>query len=262
VLGEGVAEEKKCSRFILRFSKQRNIMDCVPPIDLQECQKRLGYRFANELLLQEALTHSSSADNRLSSNERLEFLGDAVLGYIICDILFHRYTESLEGDLTKFKSALVSRSTCKKISEKLGMEEFLILGKGIQRNQFLPSSLLSNVVESLIAAIYLDGGMEAARDFIETHFRQEIESRENGGSGDNFKSELQQLAQRDFAMTPYYHLLDEKGPDHSKCFKICAQLGERRFEAAWGNSKKEAEQRAAENAVAQLHERRPPWFGG
>jgi ribonuclease-3 len=238
------------------------IMDCFSSIDLHECQQRLGYRFKDPSLLQEALTHSSSADNRLASNERLEFLGDAVLGYVICDLLFHRYTKSLEGDLTKLKSALVSRSTCKKISLKLGMEEFLILGKGIQRNTVLPSSLLSNVLESLIAAIYLDGGMQSARTFIERHFHEEIEARENGDSGDNYKSELQQLAQRAFTMTPQYLLLDEKGPDHSKCFKICAQIGERRFEAAWGNSKKEAEQRAAENAVAQLQDHSPPWFGG
>jgi ribonuclease-3 len=116
----------------------------------------------------------------------------------------------------------------------------------------VPQSVLSDVLESLIAAIYLDGGSESAREFVLTHFGPEIESAAAGDSGSNYKSLLQQFAQREHGVTPTYHLLDEKGPDHSKCFKITAQIGQERFPPAWGRSKKESEQRAAQNALCHL----------
>ena len=115
-------------------------------------------RFRDKELLRAALTHASGAQHRLASNERLEFLGDAILGAVVCEMLFHQYPEYLEGDLTKIKSIVVSRQTCAKISEALGLEEFLILGKGMTTHPSVPPSLLSDVFESLMAAIYLDGG--------------------------------------------------------------------------------------------------------
>ena len=118
-------------------------------------------------MLREALTHASSAEHRLASNERLEFLGDAILGAVVCELLFQRFPEYLEGDLTKIKSAVVSRQSCAKISEALGLQEFLIVGKGVAASQSIPPSLLADVFESLIAAIHLDGGIEAAERFIE-----------------------------------------------------------------------------------------------
>jgi ribonuclease III len=217
-----------------------------------ECEKVIGYRFNDATFLQEALTHASGADHRLVSNERLEFLGDAILGAIVCDLLFRKYPEYLEGELTKIKSVVVSRTTCAKISEELGMSEFLVLGKGMGSQSMTPSSVLADVFESLIAAIYLDGGFEAARRFITRHIEPEIEAAVEGQGGVNHKSSLQQVAQRDFGATPTYVLLDEKGPDHSKCFKISARIGERRYPPAWGRNKKEAEQRAAMNALCQL----------
>jgi ribonuclease-3 len=223
------------------------------------CQRRLGYYFRDQELLRAALTHASGAEHRLASNERLEFLGDAILGAVVCEMLFHRYPEYLEGDLTKIKSIVVSRQTCAKISEALGLEEFLILGKGMTTHPSVPSSLLADVFESLIAAVYLDGGVEAASQFISQYLEPEIEAAVEGNTGGNYKSLLQQLAQREHGTTPVYQLLDEKGPDHSKCFKICAQVGRRRYQAAWGRNKKEAEQRAARNALSQLNEEAPPF---
>jgi ribonuclease-3 len=123
----------------------------------------------------------------------------------------------------------------------------------------VPPSLLANVFESLIAAIYLDGGAEAARDFIERHLGPEVDLAAGGELGRNYKSLLQQLAQREHGTTPTYQLLDEKGPDHSKCFKISAQIGSRRYQAAWGRNKKEAEQRAARNALHELKGELPPY---
>jgi ribonuclease III len=219
---------------------------------LERCQEVLDYQFRDATYLREALTHASGANHRLVSNERLEFLGDAILGAIVCEVLFRKYPEYLEGELTRVKSVVVSRRTCAKISETLGLDEFLVLGKGMGGQDETPSSALADVFESLIGAIYLDGGMEAAKRFILPHIEAEIEATVGGQGGINYKSHLQQVAQRQFGETPTYSLLDEKGPDHSKCFKIAAQVGRQRFAPAWGRNKKDAEQRAAMNALSQL----------
>jgi ribonuclease-3 len=160
---------------------------------LKLCEERIGYSFKDMRLLLAALTHASGAAHRLSSNERLEFLGDAILGAVACEMLYRRFPEYLEGDLTKIKSAVVSRQSCAKISEELRLEECLFLGKGMTTAPTLPSSLLSDVLESLIAAVYIDGGQQVA-----------------------------------------------------------AEIDGSRYPAAWGRNKKEAEQRAASNALCQM----------
>jgi ribonuclease-3 len=223
------------------------------PEILDECQKVLGYEFRQPELLRAALTHASGADTRLASNERLEFLGDAVLGLVTCEQLFTRFPDYEEGDLTKIKSVVVSRRTCARISKALNLGDFLFLGKGMHVHTAVPPSLLADVFESLVAAIYLDGGLEPARRFILQHVGPEIEQVAEGAHGGNFKSLLQQVAQREFSATPQYQLLDEKGPDHSKCFKIAAVIGRQAYPAAWGRNKKEAEQKAAMNALAQIN---------
>jgi ribonuclease-3 len=228
----------------------RRDRDGTDPLD--HCEEVLGHRFKHPMFLREALTHASGANHRLVSNERLEFLGDAILGAIVCELLFRKFPEYLEGDLTRIKSVVVSRQTCAKISRKLGFDEFLVLGKGMGSQDETPSSVLADVFESLIGAIYLDGGMEAAKRFILQHIEAEIDLAVGGQGGVNYKSNLQQVAQRQFGETPTYMLLDEKGPDHSKCFKISAQIGRQRYAPAWGRNKKDAEQRAAMNALSQL----------
>ena len=217
-----------------------------------ECQRVIEYEFRDLAYLRSALTHASGADHRLASNERLEFLGDAILGAIVCERLYRKFPEYLEGELTRIKSVVVSRRTCAKISQSLGLEEFLVLGKGMGGQDETPSSALADVFESLIGAIYLDGGMEAAKRFILRHIEAEIDATVDGQGGMNYKSHLQQMAQRQFGSTPTYLLLDEKGPDHLKCFKISAQIGRQRYAPAWGRNKKDAEQRAAMNALSQL----------
>lgn len=219
---------------------------------LEQCQEVLRYRFVNTTYLSEALTHASGANHRLVSNERLEFLGDSILGAIVCELLFRMFPDYLEGELTRVKSVVVSRRTCAKISKALGLDEFLVLGKGMGSQEETPASVLADVFESLIGAIYLDGGMEAAKRFIVRHIEAEVEETVDGHGGINYKSNLQQVAQRQFGETPTYLLLDEKGPDHSKCFNISAQIGRQRYAPAWGPNKKEAEQRAAMNALCQL----------
>lgn len=217
------------------------------------CQERIGYRFRNKKLLQSALTHASGADHRLASNERLEFLGDAILGAVVCEMLFHQYPAYQEGELTKIKSVVVSRETCAKISRSLGLQEVLIIGKGMATNREVPASLLADVFESLLAAIYLDGGNSEVRQFIERYLSPEIEDAASGALGENYKSVLQQRAQQEFGSTPVYRLLDEKGPDHAKCFRVTAVVAGQNHEPAWGRSKKEAEQRAARHALSELN---------
>jgi ribonuclease-3 len=223
------------------------------------CEERVAYVFSDKSLLQAALTHASGAEHRLASNERLEFLGDAILGAVVCELLYRQFPQYLEGELTRVKSVVVSRQTCAKISEALGMQEFLILGKGMATHPSVPSSVLADVFESLVAAIYLDGGTQAAREFLERYILPEIELAAGGVLGNNYKSMLQQLAQREHGTTPVYQLLDEKGPDHSKCFNIAAQIGGNRYQPAWGRNKKEAEQRAARNALNELGGQSPPF---
>lgn len=229
-----------------------NASDAQDTFSLEKLEQRIGYVFKDRGLLVSSLTHASGAEHRLASNERLEFLGDAILGAVVCEMLFRQYPEYLEGELTRLKSIVVSRQTCAKISESLGMQEFLILGKGMTTHPSVPPSLLADVFESLLAAIYLDGGDAASRQFIEKWMGPEIELAVEGETGSNYKSLLQQLAQREHGATPTYQLLDEKGPDHSKCFKVAAQIGSNRYEPAWGRNKKEAEQRAARNALSNL----------
>ncbi len=231
----------------------------LSPELIVRCEARVGYTFSDKLLLQAALTHASGALHRLKSNERLEFLGDAILGFVVCERLFHLYPDYLEGDLTKIKSVVVSRTSCAKISQELQLQEFLILGKGMTTHPRVPPSLLADVFESLIAAIYLDGGEAPVREFIYRFVGPEIEAAASGEVGGNYKSALQQMAQRDYGTTPTYSLLDEKGPDHSKCFKISAQVGSHRYQAAWGRNKKEAEQRAARNALCEISGEEVPY---
>jgi ribonuclease-3 len=227
-------------------------MASLSPCDLESCQQQLGYRFSDPQLLEAALKHASGVSHRLASNERMEFLGDAILGLVVCEQLYLQYPDYLEGEMTKIKSAVVSRETCARISESMGLQEYLFLGKGMASDPEIPRSVVAAAFESLIAAIYLDGGIDAAREFILRRVDVEIEQTVAGEFGNNYKSQLQQFAQREHGTTPIYQLLDEKGPDHSKCFKVSAQVAQHRFPAAWGRSKKESEQRAAHNAINQL----------
>jgi ribonuclease-3 len=220
---------------------------------LEQCQEAIGYRFRQADLLRAALTHTSGANTRLGSNERLEFLGDAVLGLVTCEQLYLRYPDFQEGEMTKVKSVVVSRRVCARISRKLNLGDFLFLGRGMSQHAAVPANLLADVFESVLGAVYLDGGLEPAKKFVLEHVGPEIEKVAEGESGSNFKSQLQQVAQREFGATPHYLTLDEKGPDHSKCFKIAAVIGSHRYAGAWGRNKKEAEQKAAMNALAQIH---------
>ena len=216
------------------------------------CQDRLGYQFADITLLYEALTHSSGAVTRLKSNERLEFLGDSVLGFVVCELLFDSNPEWLEGELTKIKSIVVSRKSCAEFAERLDIVEFLIVGKGVTANGEVPRSLLANAFESILAAICLDSDLESAREFLLPLVSPLIQDAVEGESQVNYKSALQQLSQKDYGVSPSYRVVDQKGPDHKKSFLVAAHIGKRSFPPAWGKNKKEAEQGAAANALEEF----------
>ena len=219
---------------------------------LQQIEQIIGYKFSNRELLSKSFAHSSAVSDRIFSNERLEFLGDSVLAVVICRALFEQFPDYMEGDLTKIKSMLVSRRTCARVTKRLGLQEFLKIGKGMASNRALTSSLAASLLEAVIAAIYIDGGFDAAGSFILRAFGTEISRTDAKQSHGNFKSLLQQYAQQEFDTTPEYVLLDEKGPDHDKCFESEVVIAERHFPSAWGTNKKEAEQKAAFNALVEL----------
>ncbi|MFH1616560.1 MAG: ribonuclease III [Planctomycetota bacterium] len=219
---------------------------------LQQAEQMLGYKFSDKSLLIQSLTHSSQTSDRIKSNERLEFLGDAVLSLVICRTLFEHFPNYPEGDLTKIKSMLVSRRTCARLARQLGIERYLKVGKGMSQNPALKGSLAAGALESIIAAIYLDSGIDSAGDFILRIFADLIEKADAEQHQNNFKSVLQQYVQQNFDSTPIYELLDEKGPDHNKCFKAAVSINQKHFKSAWGTNKKDAEQKAAYNALVQL----------
>jgi ribonuclease-3 len=226
---------------------------CCVNNDLRErAEKVLGIAFQDPQLLKESLTHASIADTRLKSNERMEFLGDAVLDLVVCEELYRRFPSLLEGDLTKIKSAVVSRRTCAEVAKETGLADLLIIGKGISSREAMPSSLAAAVYESIVAAIYLDGGFDVVKDYVLRTMRPKIDDISANINQQNYKAVLQQHAQKILGATPIYELLDEKGPDHSKCFEVCVTVDGRRFTSAWGPNKKMAEQKAALLALEEL----------
>lgn len=219
---------------------------------VQDAQQALGYQFKDQALIVRALTHASIAEAKTDSNERMEFLGDSVLGLIVSERIYNRYPSLLEGEMTKIKSTAVSRQTCAMIARSMGLDAMLVTGKGMQTADSMPQSLAAAVLESVIAAVYLDGGYRAAEAFVGPLMDPLIERAAASGHQENFKSVLQQHAQQTDQDPPMYRVLDEKGPDHAKCFKVGVEMGSRRFTPSWGQSKKQAEQTAALNALTEL----------
>ena len=219
---------------------------------LHEIEQIVGHRFSDRALLVKAFTHASAVDHRLESNERMEFLGDAILSIVICQKLFESFRKYAEGDLTKMKSMLVSRGTCAKVAKRLSLPKYLVVGKGMISSRALPMSLAAGLLEAIIAAVYIDGGFEAAEEFILQNFHDLIEQIDSEEAHGNYKSLLQQYAQEQYCVAPVYVLLDEKGPDHNKCFESEVVIDQRHFPSAWGPNKKEAEQKAAYNALVEM----------
>ena len=224
----------------------------VSPQQQEQAEQVLGYSFKDAALLTESLTHSSIADDRLKSNERMEFLGDAVLDLVVCELLFRKFPTLQEGDLTKIKSAVVSRKICAEVAVETGLADLLLIGKGIASRAAMPLSLAAAVYESVVAAIYLDGGFEVVKEYVLRTMTPKVEAVTANLHQHNYKALLQQHAQKTLGGSPMYELLDEKGPDHSKCFEVCVIINGRRYPGAWAPNKKTAEQKAALLALEEL----------
>ncbi|MEA3296720.1 MAG: ribonuclease III [candidate division Zixibacteria bacterium] len=225
----------------------------VGEVDLEGIQNLLGYRFRDESLLLMSLTHRSfSHINETSSpsNERLEFLGDSVLGLIIADQLFRDYPGVREGELTKTRSMLVSETALTTVGKEIGFNRYLRLSPEEDRTGGRErSSIVSDAVESIIAAVYIDGGIEAARDVILKWIYSRRDKFMSDSAQHNYKGELLEISQARGDGIPHYEVISEEGPDHFKKFKVAVHLGDRVIGFGTGLSKKEAEQKAASSAL-------------
>ncbi|AQQ69989.1 Ribonuclease 3 [Limihaloglobus sulfuriphilus] len=218
---------------------------------LDELQELIGYRFKDQQLLSLTLTHTSSVSDRIESNERHEFFGDAVLDLVICQELFEKYPDYSEGDLTKIKSRLVSRETCAEVAEKINLVDYLYVGRGTG-SRGLKGSIVAGTLEALIAGIYIDGGLKPAAEFINKLFGELVDSADADEHQDNYKSLLQQYSQQNLSELPIYEVIDEQGPEHNKCFEVEVSIGNVHYSSAWGISKKIAEQAAAKKVLEEL----------
>lgn len=220
---------------------------------LASMEEILGYQFQQRELLLKALIHPSMREVAKVSYERLEFLGDAVLGLVVADYLFRRFPQCAEGELTRLKSSVVSRSALARLGRQLNVANHLILGKGmLLQGNTLPRSVVANATEAVIGALYLDGGIERCRAFLIGYLAAPIHHSSRPRHSRNYKSQLQHHTQAQGIGTPSYEVIAMEGPDHERTFSVCAEIGERRFPAATGSSKKVAEQRAARNALRVL----------
>ena len=219
-------------------------------------EEKLGYTFQNTALLENALTHSSCANEsrgKLQSNERLEFLGDSILGMVVADHLYRNHPDLPEGELTRTRAALVCEESLVEVAAELNLGEYLRLGKGEESGggRHRPS-IQADAVEAVLAAVYLDGGIGSARKIIQRYILcREIEGL---NSSRDYKTALQELVQRESGQVLTYHLLGESGPDHAKVFSVAVELNGKPLGAGEGRSKKEAEQAAAKAAVEKLTE--------
>lgn len=216
---------------------------------LAECQRVIGYHFANPELLEIALTHSSLRSPDRECNERLEFLGDSVLGLVITEELYRLLPDQAEGELTRIKSAVVSRGALYRASTKLGLARFADFARGVGRRHELPVSVIANLVESVIGAIYLDAGYFPAREFVLRHLGDELDDTLNDRGAKNYKSLLQHDAQQNVSSTPTYRMVEEEGPHHRKQFTVAAVIQGQEWGRGAGATKKEAEQEAARKAL-------------
>ena len=226
--------------------------------EFEGLQKAIAYRFRDRGLLEHAMTHTSRANEDVTGgvvdNESLEFLGDAVLGFVIADVLFREFPDWDEGEKSKTKASMVSTFALAKQAERLQLGDHLLLGRGEEKTGGRrKQALLADSYEALIAAIYLDGGIEAARAFVRREFEHLIaEARRHGVAGQDYKSGLQELVQARSQPLPEYRLVGTFGPDHDKRFEVEVLVGGESLARASGPSKKEAEQEAAKKALENL----------
>lgn len=224
-------------------------------------EEALGHVFRDRTLLTHALTHSSRRPEVSYSNERLEFLGDAILGCAISELLYRRFPEHAEGILTRIKSVVVSRASLVRTARQLGIEQHLIVAKGVAQpngvegGHTLPTSLIANAFEAIVAAVYLDSDWPTANAFVLRHMEEQVERACRTALTANYKSALQEYAQRKLGVTPVYRISSETGPDHGKSFEVVTLIGAESYGVGHGSTKKAAEQEAAATTLSMLQEK-------
>jgi len=224
-------------------------------MDFKTFETRIGYSFKNGNLLEQAFTHRSYLnENRAPGrehNERLEFLGDAVLELVVTEFLYGKYPDKPEGDLTSYRAALVNTVSISDAATKLGMNEYLLLSRGEARDTGRARAIiLANAFEALIGALYLDDGYEEAKKFIAAQLFHKTDEVVAKGLWQDSKSRFQEIAQEKEGITPSYDVVSQTGPDHNKNFLVGVYIGSTRIATGEGRSKQEAEQKAAEKALA------------
>lgn len=222
-------------------------------------EEKIGYTFKDKALLKTALTHSSyaneSRDKRVECNERVEFLGDSVLSLVTSDYIYRQYRQTPEGELTKIRATVVCEQALHEVATNLGINDYLLLGKGEEAGggRRRPS-ILADAMESIIGAIYLDGGFEAAQTFVLSFIKPKIALAAKGKTFRDYKTMLQEIVQKSKEEVLSYRLVSESGPDHDKHFVVEALLNSNVFSVGEGRSKKEAEQMAAKSALRLMGE--------
>jgi ribonuclease-3 len=225
--------------------------------DLNELNKKLDYNFKNPEMIIQAFRHSSyvneQTDSDLKNNERLEFLGDAVLDLAISHVLMELFQDSKEGDLSKYRATVVNENGLYQVAQSLGLGEYLTLGKGeeVTGGRKRPS-ILANTMEAVLGALYLDAGFEKTKEIIQRLFSPLLEGIETERTVNDFKSQLQEFTQEVYKTRPEYVLVGESGPPHDKTFRVALHLQGKIMAEDEGKSKKEAEQKAAKKAFECL----------
>jgi ribonuclease-3 len=224
---------------------------------MEQAQKDLKIKFKNPTLLKQALTHRSYIYEKglpeIESNEKLEFLGDTILGYIITTIIFDRFPDLAEGDLSKLRARLVNTSLLAEIAKEVNLGDWLILGYGEEQSGGRKkTSILGNSFEALIGAIYMDSGLHAAKEYVGSTFDKWIEVESGKEASTDHKTKLQELSAKKFGLAPVYRILSAEGPDHKKTFHAEVSVGKNVYGQGHGSSKKESEQEAARKALKIL----------
>ena len=253
---------KVLKKFIPRLKRQRDedeVISAIASLDFKEFQKRIGYEIINKKIFITALTHRSFLKSRnvnglkLSSNERLEYLGDAILDSVVAEYLYKNFPHSEEGDLTKFRSVLVNQRFLAERAKEVALQDFLLAAptalKSIDDGY---DTILSDAYESLLGAIFLDRGYEAAKEFLNNQIFKKLDVKWLNQFDENYKSKLLEYCQANTDFVPEYKVIDQEGPEHNKLFTVEVSINERALGIGKGRTKKQAEQEAASNALKNL----------
>lgn len=226
-------------------------------MNFEKIEKEIGYEFKNKQLLETALTHTSYAyENKKQSNEKLEFLGDSILEFVSSEYIYHNYPNLKEGEMTKVRASVVCEDSLQKIAKMHNFSDFLYLGKSERTSQKeVRPAIMADSIEAVIAAIFLDGGLEEAKKFILNNLAKPIENATKNIGQKDYKTVLQEVLQKNGNVDIEYVIIDEKGPDHEKVFTAEVKFNNKILATGEGKSKKQAEMEAAQKALENIKKR-------